>query len=574
MQFAVFDIEASNWTKFVVGGYYDGETFRHFGKLDLFFKFLEKDLYGPTRIFSHYGGQYDFLFLLRHAFTKGYKVGTIIPRGSGILSVDIRIGHRTFTFYDSSALLSFSLKRLTDAFQVETKKGEIDYESIKKITPELLEYLRSDCVGLWQVLNRFYGTSFISEVGPAVTIASQAMRVVRGYLDSPLYSLSDEVDAFVRNGYYGGRTEIFRPLFLGPNKLYCYDVNSLYPTMMYEQEFPNAFKKWTQRMGDSSLGYYDATVTVPVDTYLPILPGVHPRTKKLLFPVGKFRGVWSSLELRYAETQGARIEKIHQGAEFKNGGRVFRDFVGAIYKIRQETAKDSVHNYVAKLILNSSYGKLAIRKDKENIVSVESLDDFYEGEPWREIKCGKNNIHLVKRKVELDTFSNVAMGAWVTAAGRVHMHRLMLPIQKKLFYTDTDSLFTTEKLESGSGLGQLKEEYSVNRACFLLPKTYLTEGDERKIVMKGFDSKKTKHFTFEDFHATLNGEMGLLKVTGEKRFAKFKTSSRMGKFLTMEERTGKQIRSQYDKRVLFKTEKSGREHWDSRPIEIGKSDEE
>ena len=566
MNFAVFDIEARNWTRYVVGGFYDGEQFRHFGKLDGFFQFLKNNYSIPSRIFCHYGGQYDFLFLLRHAFAKGYKVGTIIPRGSGILCFDVRVGSRTYSFYDSSALLSFSLKRLTENFNVETKKGEIDYEKITVITPELLEYLKSDCIGLWQVLEAFYSTDFIQEAGPAVTIASQAMRVMQNYLKKPLHSLSDEVDLFVRKGYFGGRTEIFKPLFEGNSKqqLHCYDVNSLYPTQMHREEFPNKFRKWTKSMGDSKLGFYEATVSVPKNEYLPLLGVVH--NKKLLFPVGKFRGIWSSLELRYAEENGVTIEKIHKGAEFQNGGRIFKDFVESIYAIRVKSAKNSVNNQSAKLVLNASYGKLAIRRLKENIISIEHEDDFYNHEPWRELKCGKKNIMLVKKETTLKTFSNVAMGAWVTAAGRIHMHRLMKPIQDSIYYMDTDSIFTTKQLPSGEGLGALKHEYSVNRACFLLPKTYLCEGEEKKIVMKGFANRKIQHFTFEDFYATLNGEMGLLKISGEKKFAKFKTASKQGKFLTMVEQGKKEIRAKYDKRIITRSGKL----WDTRPIEIKK----
>jgi len=569
MEFAVFDLEAANWTRFVVGGFYDGHTFRHFGKLQGFFDFLDSNYDVPGKIFAHYGGQYDFLFLLKHCYGKGYKVGTIIPRGSGILCFDVRIGSRSFTFYDSSALLSFSLRRLTENFQVETKKGEIDYEKISVITPELLEYLRSDCVGLWQVLDRFYQTKIIQEAGPAVTIASQAMRVMQCYLKEPLYSLSEEVDEFVRRGYFGGRTEIFRPMFphggafrRDEPELHCYDVNSLYPRQMWEQEFPNKFRRWTTGMPDSAMGYFEATVEVPKDTYLPILGAVV--NKKLLFPVGRFRGVFSSLELRYGETQGVKILKVHKGAQFHNGGRVFRDFVESIYAIREKTDKASVDNQVAKLILNSSYGKLAIRRRKENIISLEHADDFYDCEPWREIKCGETEIHLMKKEMNLKCFSNVAMGAWVTAAGRVYMHRLMSPIQDSIYYMDTDSIFTTKKLESGKGLGALKHEYSVRRACFLLPKTYIAEGEEKKIVMKGFDSRKIKNFTFEDFYSTLQGETGILKIEGELKFSKFKTATKKGNLLSMSEQGKKEIRSRYDKRKF--TRKGGA--WNTRPIEV------
>ena len=343
-KWAVADIESANWINFLVVGIYDGKHFRSFDSLSVFLDRLFRDFIDYD-IFCHFGGRFDFMFFLGEVLKHPeIKLGTIIPRGSGILCFDITRHGKTVTFRDSSALLPFSLKRITEAFAVEHKKQEIDYEKIKSVTPELLEYLEYDCRGLYESIAKFYQWPVIAKAGGSYTLASQAMRVLRTYIESDLWFLSENMDARIRPAYLGGRTEIFKPVYEGTKPLYCYDVNSLYPTMMHNHDFPNAFEKGTNTFYEEKIGFYECEIDCP-KMYLPPLGIVHQG--KFVFPVGKFTGVFSIAEINYARTLGVRI-KTGYGYLFTSAGPVFRKFVGDLFKIKRNAKPGSVDATIAK----------------------------------------------------------------------------------------------------------------------------------------------------------------------------------------------------------------------------------
>jgi len=561
--FSVLDIEATKWINFLTIGVYDGDTFIHFEKLDLFIHYIihrsDHDSIPIRRYYAHFGGIYDFLFLL-DAFLRhpDLSVSAITPRGSGILSFTVRTARNRIVFYDSSALFPFSLKKLTHSFGVTHRKMEIDHSKVTRVTPQLLKYLKYDCIGLYESLKKFFKTPIIQDAGAAATLAGQALKVYRRrYLDRPIESLSVSCDHFMRRAYAGGRTEIFKPLFEGKRSahLHCYDVNSLYPFVMADYEFPGSCEEVTNEKLDlSKMGFIEGEVLVPEGTYLPLLWTRENQTfKKFIFPTGRFKGVWSTLELKEAIELGAKLTDFKQAYYFTNIGPIFKKYVEDLYQMRLDS-KDEVQSIIAKLLLNSLYGRFGINREREKLV----IDQGQQGIiPYLQLKSG---IRIAKKPIDLKIFSNVAIAAWVTALARIHMHRIMRKCEKTLYYTDTDSLFTTEELPTGSGIGKLKLEYSTRQACFLLPKTYYTD---HKIVMKGFDKKKITHFKFEDFQDSLEGEIRLQIKEEDKPF-RLKGAMRRGKLLLIKKGADKRIKSLYDKRVLIKTQNG----WDSRPIHL------
>ena len=85
MKFAVCDIETMNWTTFTVLGFYDGENYVEFRSLKKFFQYLSVEQ-RTENIFAHFGGKFDFLFLLKEALRNvDCRVETLVPRGSSIL---------------------------------------------------------------------------------------------------------------------------------------------------------------------------------------------------------------------------------------------------------------------------------------------------------------------------------------------------------------------------------------------------------------------------------------------------------------------------------------------------------
>lgn len=615
ISYSVCDIEsAAGWINFLVIGLawkvYAGfenleqRKYEHFTALSEFCAFVFTEAHPHENIFAHFGGRYDFSFLLKeYYFTEdSYFIHDMIPRGSGILGFGVSTftresnitektkdkdilgktsdGHflirtRTVNFRDSSAMMPFGLGSLTENFGVDHKKQDIDYEKITKVTPDLLEYLEYDCWGLYECIEKYFHWKMIKEAGAAFTVASQSLKVFRTFLKRDIQSLRPAADAFVRSSYFGGRVEIFKPFYelKGKNPmLRSYDVNSLYPFVMRNNCYPGSFKYETTRYLEHELGFYDVEVDVP-DMYIPPLglryQGMESR---LIFPTGRFRGVWSTLELNYARTLGVKILRVYRGMIFENLGNIFTDYIDYLYGIRKASKKESVDNVLCKLLMNSTYGRFGLNLTREQLV-------FDRGEvgitAHIEIPAHGNInsiIRLGTKAVELESsFANVAIPAWVTSAARTHMHKLYLQAPDDLFYTDTDCAKTTHKYASNQDdLGEMKLEYKSKLACYILPKTYMEDTldpmfkvflengkiskdkTSMKVVMKGFDRKKISHFKPEDFTSALEGDMRRLRTVNPKKFAPLKSAIKKNEFLALLNESPRQIRTRYNKRRIFK----------------------
>lgn len=554
--FAVTDIETMNWTKFLLLGYYDGEKYLEFRSLKKFIKYICENK-TPETIFAHFGGKFDFLFILE-ALLKEKKIPTsIVPRGSSILFMEIILSeNKKIVFRDSSALLPFSLRSITENFGTDHKKGEWDHTKTKGYSKELSEYCRLDCISLYEALRKFYDWPIIKRAGQAYTIAGQAMRVQRTFLKDELWGLCKSATIFARPAYLGGRTEIFRPLCeKGP--IYEYDVNSLYPYVMRNNFYPFGRSYNVFDFDDSKLGIYHAKVVTPDDIYIPCLGII--RNNKYVFPQGEFSGYWTSAELSYAKSLGYKID-IKFGIVFYKKEKLFSSFITEMYNIRKTSPKNSVSDIIAKLIMNSSYGRYGLNPEKENI----SFDLKAGNKEFKDILIDKKIVQLFKEPVNLKTFTHVAIAAFVTSYARIHMHKLFSQLGTDLYYTDTDSIWTTRQMPTGIELGELKLEGEYESAVFLLPKTYLAKGLKKKLKMKGFDSKKIQHFEYKDFKNALEGDISRLKVENEPKFATLKQAIAQKKLITMSKANTKQLKSKYDKRIIFK---KGREFF-TKPITI------
>lgn len=558
----------------MVNGYYNGSRFYHFSSIKKFLDFLEMIPDPVESIFSHFGGGYDMLFVMDTALRAGYDITDIIMRGGNFLCFTLHLENgNTIVFRDSAAILPFSLKKLAADFGVKTQKGEIDYSRIRKITPKLLKYLESDCRALYECLEAYFKTPLIEKAGVAYTSASQALKIFSCYLPTTIHSNSQEADTFVRKGYVGGRVEIFRPYFKakGSERLHCFDVNSLYPSVMLENEFPVIEGEFTERRKKGTMYFADVTVEVP-EMYIPPLPYKCPKRRKLIFPTGIFRSVYSSIELEYAEKLGVKVKKIHEVLTCKSGGKIFSEFIRDLYKIREENARGSVLNFAAKTAMNSLYGRIGLNKEKDEIKIMESLEDYDTMEEYRRINFGSREIKFMRKEKTLDSFSCVMIAAWVTSHARVKMHKLLREHEKEIFYIDTDSLFTLKKVETSEKLGGLKHEYSLREACFLLPKTYAVtfdraiKGKRKKIVMKGFEMKKLGKISMPAFQAALEGDLTRLKISTQPTHLKFRSALKQGKILKLGKKSVKRIKSRYDKREIIPI--GGKFRWDTSPWKI------
>lgn len=447
----------------------------------------------------------------------------------------------------------------------KNKKGEIvENDWLQDVTypiftkKDLLTYLHHDCKSLHQVITAFFNAPLICSSKKKWTTASQAVEVFRLFMDESLHSLPDDdkfyhegdVDGFVRMAYFGGRTEIFKPIFddevNDSDFLYYQDINSLYPFVMAKFEYPDKFLGWLEgedEYNKNEMAIWHCKVRVPENMYAPPLPV--KREERLIFPVGEFKGYWTKYELEYARSLGCEILEYYEGACFHNAGLIFKPFIETLYKMRLEAKEknDNVTQMTMKLIMNSCYGRMGINKERSKII----IDDgtFNKVKLLAEIDFpDSSSIRLCEKPERARTmFSNPAIACFVTSYARVFLHENMREVGvKHVFYCDTDSLFTDKPMKVGKELGAMKLEYKCKSACFLLPKTYVNEGiveedgqvKAMKLTMKGFDYKNIRNaFTMDDFLDYLSGEVSNISVVEKAKFATFKTAVRMGEFVTM-----------------------------------------
>ena len=286
------------------------------------------------------------------------------------------------------------------------------------------------------------------------TLASQAMRCFRHkYMKHPILIDNHRAALKVARGsYHGGRTEAF--YIGGPlRNVYCLDVNSMYPYVMFEHEMPYRLIDYRERLTVHDLKAYLSRGAVCADVELETTEAFAPlvQNNKLTFPTGTFRACLTSPELAYA-LQNQKILRVHRLAVYEQAV-LFREMVGDIYtdRLDSQAKGDKVQAWMFKILLNSFYGKWGqngrkwrtIGESEAEFPIVEPLIDMDSLEVTQVRHFG--GLHQVLEREDESAESHPAIAAHITAYARMHLFALMgkLP-RKEYFYCDTDSLYVSE----------------------------------------------------------------------------------------------------------------------------------
>lgn len=531
-RFATIDIEATDWVKPYAVGFYDGREYQDWIGSDCIEKalnFVLQPKYVGYWIYAHNGGNYDFTFFLRRLLSRSMErrfKTEITPLGSCMFRLDVyeydKDGDKRhtakdwkvkWTFIDSARLMPIKLSELGDTFGI-TKKVELKMSYNELARPENRElmrhYLKTDNVSLYQAIDKIQ--TIINDLGGQIgpTLPSTSLDLFRRrfqkddiytnrhFLECKDYGQKNKDaeckgcgHAFIREAYFGGRSEIFRMQYRpspGHEEAYLYDVNSMYPACMLEpmpigsgilmegmtekQVYDNALMK---------TGIVDCDVYIPEDCYLPPLPVVekdkHGKRKgKLIFPVGYFSGTWDTAELCLLKKVGGKILRTRRSMWFDEA-TIFTRFVKTIYKYRDKSLPtwNKGMDWIAKILLNAAYGKFAMRENRSRFVihpdDVENLTPIdFTADIWEE-------------DVEMSASYIVPqLAVHITALARRQLWTILSGIVAdggRIYYCDTDSVVCSGvKLPTSKELGALKLENVITRAEFVLPKLYLIETQE------------------------------------------------------------------------------------------------
>jgi len=256
----------------------------------------------------------------------------------------------------------------------------------------------------------------------------------------------------------------------------------------------------------------------------------HPPEKRLI------HGTYVADELRLAVRKGYVVRKIYEAWEYEmtqydkrtQTGGIFAKYIDTFLKIKTEASGFPQHcksvkdkrkfisdfqkhegitldyakiNYnegyrsLAKLLLNSLWGRLGMRQDKTKKVFVTSAYQLLHlmTNPSLEVSSFvglSDDALLVSYKYRDDCMEqnpkvNVVLAAYTTALARIHLYNYLDILQDRCFYHDTDSVIYSctaneQDLPLGDYLGDLTDEIAdeygegsfISEAVFTAEKSY------------------------------------------------------------------------------------------------------
>ena len=216
---------------------------------------------------------------------------------------------------------------------------------MKSKTHRMIEYCRRDTEITGIFVKRMLDTYAKQGIKPKTTIAATTLEYFETQFHTRVtHSFTEEQIGWMHLGYYGGRTEIFfnKPV---TGKIFYHDINSLYPYCLKTGLFPKLDHFYeTSKPELKNEGCAEVTIESPDKLQIPYLPARHEN--KLIFPLGKWRGIYTYFELRESHNLGYKIIKTHRAIEFPSSFNPFENFIETLYKerIKAQNNKDEMLN--------------------------------------------------------------------------------------------------------------------------------------------------------------------------------------------------------------------------------------
>jgi len=552
--------------------WYDGENSRSYYISDLnssnnMLTQAIKDImikkYDNFNVYIHNLSNFDAIFLLKILVQLG-EIKPIIHNDK-LISIGFKFNGYNITFRDSHQILITSLAKLDKSFKIVTLKSifphlfvnennlnyigtipdikyfdsisSIDYNcyienyNIWNLRDESIRYCEIDCISLFQIMVKFNDLIFEYfkiNVHKYPTLSSLTFAIFRSsFMENDLIpQLSGKIATDIRQGYTGGAVDMYIPRPPKGTKTFVYDVNSLYPFTMDEFDMPigkpTLFEGDIRKIESDAFGFFYCNIITPDNLKHPIIQ-THIKTEdgiRTVAPLGQWRDMIFSKEIDNAVKYGYKFE-ILWGYKFQRKN-IFKDYVNTLYNLRLQYPKSNPLNYIAKLLMNSLYGRFGMMDSFPNIeiMDVSDFIKFEEGfsDDIMDFIELDNKIMVIHRshQIDVNTLLNghkenhnvsIAIASAITAYARIHMSQFKNNSDFNLFYSDTDSAYFDKPLPDhlidSKTLGKMKLEYIINKAIFLAPKVYYLETEDGKVIYKVKGLSHDVDLTIEDFENLL-----------------------------------------------------------------------
>lgn len=488
-----------------------------------------KKLNNPTIYFHNL--KFDGHFIMSWAFKNGYKFdedGTkqsmtfniIVSQQNQFYKIELihkrrKKGYTKTTFYDSMKKLPMPLAVIGKGFKLDFGKMEVDenyylkYREEGGVLSELDKaYIRLDIKVLSQALQIQFNQGLTK-----MTIGSDALgdykKIIGKKQFELLYPVLDlDLNAMILLAYRGGWTyssDKFRGKTVG--KGIVYDVNSLYPSVMYDNKMPYGRPLFYVGEYEKDLEYdlyiqeLDCEFKLKED-YLPTiqikgLSAKYPPTEYIKESQGltKLHLTNVDLDLFFEHYDVWNLE-FTCGLKFRSRYGLFTEYIDKWNGIKE--VSDGAIRELAKLQLNNLYGKFGTRPD------VTGKDAFYED----------NLVVLRLGDEEIREPVYTATAVWTTSYGRNKTIREAQKNFERFAYADTDSIHLVGEEEAElemhpTKLGLWSIDAKFKWAKFIGSKCYVEEvknkkGDwELEVTVAGMPKNMHKMITKDNFDVGL-----------------------------------------------------------------------
>lgn len=539
------------------------ENFIYYNNINDFINWCENNT-GSILYFHNlkFDGEFIFYYLLTNGYEwvkdkkdrKDKTFSCLISDMGMFYSIEIYFKVKgknveKITIYDSLKILNFSVKELAENFKLPILKGEIDYKEYRSVghnlTQEELAYLKNDVEIVARCLEFVFNEGLTK-----MTIGSCALNWYKESFksfDKLFPKIPYEIDKNLRNAYKGGFT------YLNPaykeveikEHIACFDVNSLYPSVMYNELLPIGMPVFYS-------GKYEENKNFPL--YIQQI-SCEFRLKENKIPTIQIKNNLSFVPNEYLESSNGEVVVLYltnvdlklffehydvtnltyeSGFMFQGMRGMFCDYIDFWKNKKNEgkKLKNKPKELIPKLMLNALYGKFAkTMKFRQKYPCLEE---------------GIIKYHLTEEEIVDGCY--LPMGIFITSYARFKTITSSQKIKDysiktygidKYIYSDTDSIHTllTDEEEIKQfldvdtyKLGAWKFENKDNlftRGKFLRQKCYIEEEEVfnentkkyEKIIhttIAGLPKKLGKNINFKNFNYdfTCNGKLRFKHVKG------------------------------------------------------------
>jgi hypothetical protein len=385
--------------------------------------------------------------------------------------------------------LPFRVSKIAKDFNLPILKGTIDYDQYREpyylITPLEYTYIKHDIEIIAKALKIQFEQGLTKITNGSDSLSGFKNILGKQYFDKffPVFDL--ELNENIRFAYKGGFTWLndkYARLEVATGEVF--DVNSLYPSIMYDKPLPWGVPIYYEGeyIQDDEYPLYIQHIRIDFEIKEGHIPSIQIK-KNMLFKDNEYlKSSGEEVVDLYVTNIDLALIKEHydtftldycEGWKFKSITGLFNQFIDKWTYIKMNS--EGAVKLLAKLMLNSLYGKFATNPDVTGKIPYLKEN----GSVGYKVPKDENGDEIKEYRDPVYT----PMGVFITSWAR---HTTITTAQKcfdRIIYCDTDSIHlegfgipdAIKNVVDPKKLGYWKHEGSFIRGKYLRQKTYMEE---------------------------------------------------------------------------------------------------